>query len=62
MSVCNSTQCAAHVIEVFCFRFRTDANEGGVEKLSVTKPNKAWLESTYKELPKLCDGHGLRQK
>ena len=41
------------------FRFRTDANEGGVEKLSVTVPNKAWLETPYKELAPLVEGAGF---
>ncbi|CAK9043568.1 FO synthase subunit 1 [Durusdinium trenchii] len=36
--------------------FRTDPNEGGVEKLTVTQPNKAWLDAPYKELPQLVEG------
>ena len=45
--------------ESFSFRFRTDANEGGVEKLTVTRPSKAYLEGAYRELPQLVEGEVL---
>ena len=44
------------VVNFGVIRFRTDASTlQGVEKLSVTMPDSAFLEVKYKSLPQLAD-------
>ena len=49
----------SHDLELL--RFRTDANQGSVEKLNVMDPNKSMLEDPYKEMPQLEEGRGPSQ-